>query len=127
MKWPVIFTVLLLEIFSPSPAWSETPQNARAEVEFLLGYVDVSGCQFYRNGSWHDSKAAQAHLRSKYQYLSSRRQIDSAEDFIEKAATKSSFSGQPYQVGCPGEAVASSNRWLHTALNRFRASHLPPH
>jgi len=120
-----IFSVMLLGLFAMSSAWAETSKSVQVEVEFLLDYVDASGCQFYRNGSWHDAKTAQAHLRSKYQYLSAKSQINSAEDFIEKAASQSSFSGQPYQVGCTGEAITFSNQWLRTVLARFRASRVP--
>lgn len=105
---------------------AEAPKGVQVEVDFLLGYLAVSGCQFYRNGSWYDAKAAQAHLRTKYQYLSARNQISTTEDFIDKAATKSSFSGLPYQVGCKGEVTAYSGQWLHALLARFRAPKPPP-
>jgi hypothetical protein len=118
-------SIVLLELFATPIAGAETPKSVQGEVEFLLDYVATSGCQFYRNGSWHDPKSAQAHLRSKYQYLAVRSQINSTEDFIEKAATQSSFSGQPYQVGCAGEKITFSNQWLRSVLVRFRASHVP--
>jgi hypothetical protein len=118
-----ICSILILGSLPVSAVWANEAKDAQAEIEFLLDYVDVSGCQFYRNGSWHDAKAAQEHLRSKYQFLSARNQINTAEDFIEKAATKSSFSGQPYRVGCQGAEAISSNQWLTAALSRFRISH----
>lgn len=116
--------MLMLTLTRAPVSRADVPKGVQAEVDFLLGYLDVSGCRFYRNGSWYDAKAAQAHLRGKYQYLSERSQINTAEDFIEKAATKSSFSGQPYQVGCKGEATVVSNQWLRAVLARFRASRL---
>ncbi|HWY26248.1 MAG TPA: DUF5329 domain-containing protein [Nevskia sp.] len=90
------------------------------EVGFLLGYIDGSGCEFYRNGTWHDSKAAQQHLRDKYDYLAARNLIDTTEDFIDKAATKSSLSGQAYVVRCNGAAPVSSGKWLRDELVRLR-------
>jgi hypothetical protein len=90
------------------------------EVNFLLGYIEGSGCEFYRNGTWHDSKTAQAHLRDKYKYFVARNRINTTEDFIEMAATESSFSGQLYEVRCNGGAPVTSNQWLRNELARFR-------
>jgi hypothetical protein len=87
---------------------------------FLLGYIEGSGCEFYRNGTWHDSKTAQAHLRDKYKYLVARNLINTTEDFIELAATESSFSSQPYEVRCNRGATVTTNQWLRDELARFR-------
>ena len=101
-------------------ARAEPPTNVKIEVNFLLGYVDGSACEFYRNGAWRDAKAAQEHLRDKYMYLVARNRINTTEDFIEMAATKSSLSGQPYKVRCNGGATVTSNQWLRDELARFR-------
>jgi hypothetical protein len=90
------------------------------EVNFLLGYIEGSGCEFYRNGTWHDSRTAQAHLRDKYKWLVARNLINTTEDFIERAATESSFNGLPYAVRCNGGATLPSNQWLRDELARFR-------
>ncbi|CAK0753110.1 conserved exported hypothetical protein [Gammaproteobacteria bacterium] len=118
----MIFVLMLgLGLTGPS-AWATPPKNTQAEVEYLLEFVGRSGCDFYRNGIWHDSKAAQAHLRDKYNYLLALNLINTAENFIERAATGSSFTGQPYQVSCHGgiKMTMTSNRWLHEELARFR-------
>jgi hypothetical protein len=94
------------------------------EINYLLGFVENSGCKFYRNGSWYDSKTAEAHLRYKYEMLAAGDQINTAEDFIEKAATKSSLSAQPYQVRCSGDEAVASNQWLRDVLARYRAPRL---
>ncbi len=61
-----ICSALILSLMLAPVAHAEPPINVQLEVNFLLGYVEGSGCEFYRNGSWHDSKAAQQHLRDKY-------------------------------------------------------------
>jgi hypothetical protein len=101
-------------------AHAEPPQSVQVEVSFLLGFIEGSGCDFYRNFFWHDSKAAQAHLRVKYKWLAARNLINTTEDFIERAATESSISGQAYQVRCSGSAVVSSKQWLQDELVRLR-------
>ena len=95
--------------------------NTQSEVDFLLGYLAVSGCEFYRNGTWYDSDAAQAHLRKKYAYLSALNMVKTADDFIEKAASESSFSGKAYQVRCHGGAAVTSRKWLNDELAHFRS------
>jgi hypothetical protein len=112
--------LLLLGPLLAPVVYAEPPINVQVEVDFLLGYVEGSGCEFYRNGTWHDPKAAQAHLRDKYRYLAARNLINTTEDFIEKVATQSSLSGQPYRVRCRDGATVTANQWLHAELARFR-------
>ena len=96
------------------------PPASRAEIEGLLSRLAASGCQFKRNGSWHNAEEAQAHLRRKLDYLEGRGWVGSTEQFIERAATKSSLSGKPYQVQCSNEAPVTSSQWLHTELHALR-------
>ena len=114
-------SVLMPALLLASVARAEPPTNVQIEVNFLLGYVEGSRCEFYRNGSWHDSRTAQAHLRDKYRYLAARNLIATTEDFIERAATESSLSGQPYAVRCNGGATVTSSQWLRDELVRFRS------
>ena len=102
-------------------SWAAAPPAAaRAEIEQLLSFVAKSGCQFNRNGTWYPAPEASAHLAEKERYLAQRGQITSAEDFIAKAATKSSMTGKPYTVRCGSEPVIASDEWLTAELRRFR-------
>ena len=94
--------------------------RAQAEIDHLFDYIAKSDCRFNRNGSWHDMVAARAHVNTKYEYLKERGKIDSAESFIDNAASQSSFSGQDYQVQCPGAEATTSAFWLKAELARFR-------
>jgi hypothetical protein len=112
---------LVLVLGLPPPARAAPPASAQTEINYLLAFVGNSGCGFFRNGGWYDAKQAEAHLRYKYEMLAARDRINTAEDFIEKAATKSSVSAQPYQVRCSGAEAVTSNQWLRDALARYRA------
>jgi hypothetical protein len=101
------------------------PPIAQAEIHYLLESVENSGCEFYRNGTWYDSKKARAHLQSKYEILSASGRINTAEDFIENAATRSSGGGRPYQVRCGGTGPVTSSQWLRNALERYRLHGAP--
>jgi len=103
------------------PARAEVPAAAKAEIDHLLTYVGNSGCEFYRNGSWYDGKKGQSHLSDKFNYLIGNNMIQTASDFIEKAATQSSMSGLAYKVRCNG-AVVESAKWLGDELARFRGA-----
>jgi hypothetical protein len=97
------------------------PAIAQTEINYLLGFIENSGCEFFRNGSWYDAKKAAGHLRDKYAMLTTGDGIHTAEDFIEQAATKSNLSGRPYQVRCSGATAVATNQWLHDILARYRA------
>jgi len=107
--------------FSLCSAFAAPPPQVQLDVEFLLTSIGSSGCAFYRNGSWSDAPDAEAHLRSKYRSLSAMDGIDTTEQFIERAATRSSLSGQDYAVRCGGGPVVSSRQWLLDRLARHRA------
>ena len=113
-----LLVALSLSFAAPVLALAQPPAGVKDDVGYLLGFIAKSGCSFYRNGSWSDAKAAEAHVRMKYDYLSDRNEINTARDFIEKAASVSSFSGSPYQVKCPGSAPVLSRAWLSDELAR---------
>ena len=100
-----------LLIFAAAHAAPGPAPAARTEISYLLATVAGSNCEFFRNGSWYGSQFAADHLASKYQYLLVRNLVQSAEDFIEKAATRSSMSGRDYAIRCGGAAVPTG-RWL---------------
>lgn len=73
-----------------------------------------------RNGSEHPPEEARAHLERKLAWLRERGLAGSAEDFIERAASKSSLSGRPYAVRCPDRPEQPSADWLREELRRLR-------
>ena len=119
--WDIIAFILALCLSATMGAHSATPDTAQREIDHLLGYVKGSNCEFYRNGKWYGPAKAETHLRGKYESLDKINLIVSAEDFVEKVATKSSWSGQPYQMKCGDQAAVSTQQWLHDELARYRA------
>jgi hypothetical protein len=93
---------------------------ARGEIEALLSQLAASGCQFKRNGTWYPAAEAQAHLQRKLDYLADRGAVTSAEQFIERAATRSSMSGQVYRVKCGARPAVPSSQWLYPELQALR-------
>jgi Family of unknown function (DUF5329) len=115
-------TVLALALVIAPVARAEPPAIVKQEINHLLQYIGDSGCDFKRNGIWSNAKTAEAHVRSKYDFLARLGRIDTTKDFIDKAATESSLSGQPYEIKCGGDSPMLSNPWLSNELVRHRAS-----
>lgn len=93
---------------------------AQREINHLLDHLERSGCEFYRNGDWHSAKEAHAHIAKKYGYLVEKGLADTAEDFIQRAASQSSMSGKTYRVRCAGVASLPSAQWFADELLRYR-------
>ena len=96
--------------------------DAAQEIDGLIGELGRSGCEFERNGSWHDAKRAQAHLQRKYEWLRKRDLAGTAEQFIDRAASRSSVSDKPYRVRCPGKPVVDSATWFRGVLQHLRSN-----
>lgn len=92
--------------------------DADTEVDYLLEFVASSGCEFERNGDRHDPASAADHLRLKYSR--GKRYVNSAEHFIDRLASESSWTGKPYTVNCDGVEEPTAD-WLHRALDEYRA------
>lgn len=113
--------LLIAALLWGATASAETPLRVQNEVNYLLGYVAGSGCEFNRNGTWYSSRKAQVHLRDKYKILVERNLADSTEHVIERAASDSSVSGKPYQIRCSDGVAVNSQPWLHDKLVQLRA------
>jgi len=97
-------------------------ETARREIAALIGALDGSTCRFQRNGSWHDAAEARAHLQRKYDYLLKKDKVDTAEQFIERAASQSSMSGKPYRIACPGQPEQTAAAWFGARLQALRVN-----
>jgi hypothetical protein len=117
MKGLLVFLLLVTPV-QALPA--EPSAGAKAEIGQLLSALGTSKCEFNRNGTWYKAADAQAHLTKKYEYLLDKGKISTTERFIADAASKSSRSGERYQVRCPDRAAEPSATWLTNELARLR-------
>ena len=114
-------TALALALAFPLFAHADPSPTVLQEVKYLLSFIEQSGCEFNRNGSWASAKAAQAHVQSKLDYLLRQDKIVTALDFIDKAASESSMTGTPYQVKCGKAAAILSRTWLTDELKKYQS------
>lgn len=87
------------------------------EIDFLIAAVADSTCTFIRNGREHDAAAASEHLQMKRER--GRRYYDSTEQFIERIASKSSWSGKDYLIRCD-DLTVTANEWFSDRLAEYR-------
>lgn len=99
--------LLSLTLLATSSFSSSAQTEAETEIRWLIQAVRDSDCQFDRNGTLH-----------------------SAEAFIERLASQSSLTGEPYRMICEGSAMPAAN-WLTTKLDEmqtglWRPEHITP-
>lgn len=113
--------MLVFLLGATSATAEERPAVATAqEIDRLFDVLRGSGCEFQRNGRWHSAEQAAAHLQRKREYIANKGLLTDSESLIELAASKSSLSGKPYRVKCPGRPVVESRAWFMRKLAELR-------
>jgi Family of unknown function (DUF5329) len=115
MKRRSIAALLLM----PLCALAAPAQKTQSEIGLLMDALAASDCKFQRNGSWHDAREARKHLQRKYDYLLKKDQVGDTEQFIDRAASRSSISGRAYRVKCAGREQDAAT-WFGERLRQLR-------
>ena len=102
---------------APPPA-AEPPSRLteKERIDALIATVEASSVVFIRNGREHDAKKAASHLRRKWSHAKGR--IKTAEQFIDKIASRSSMSGKAYQIREEDGTLVNSGDWLRARLEK---------
>ena len=90
------------------------------EIDYLLETVAASDCTFIRNGKEHNSADASDHLATKRRR--GKRYFNTTEEFIENLASKSSWSGRPYQIRCGDDEAVLAGVWFTALIDERRAA-----
>ena len=93
-------------------------ENINKEIDYLLKHIKDSNLIFIRNGSEYSSEDAYKHILGKYKYF--KKDIDSAEKFIELTATKSMMSGKHYLIKTSEDKIVQSKDYLLAVLAEYR-------
>ena len=113
--WITLSLVCFLFLGMHNVAVAEEPEVV---IGYLLGYVKNSEVVFIRNRKEHTAHEAEDHMRKKYVHF--KEQIQTPEDFIQFAGTKSLLSGRPYRVRLKNGITMLSKKWLEVALEEYR-------
>lgn len=109
---PLLALALCLLLVTPALA---LPPNEEVRVNALLAALEQrTGTAFIRNGSEHTAAEAAEHLRMKLG--KARKRLSSAEEFVDKVASSSSLSGDPYMIREPGQSPQPANGFLRQLL-----------
>ncbi len=97
------------------------PQNLSEEqkINHLIHYIEKLDAQFIRNGVAYSSAEAAEHLRMKRDKAGKR--IKTAKDFIDFIASKSSISGETYQIKFKNGSVFNARDVLYYELKKLEA------
>ena len=114
--WTSLFYAAVLTLATlPSVAADD---NLDDTVQILLTRVSESGYVFIRNGKEYDSRDAAKHMRRKYEHFED--EIETPEQFIELAATKSMMTGRRYRIRLPDGTEMDTSDWLLDELTSLR-------
>lgn len=109
--------LLLLCFLLGTPAVADDA-TMNAEIDYLLNTVASSDCTFIRNGKEHGPEAARDHLNLKRR--KGKRYFSTTEEFIERLATSSSWSGKPYHIRCGDGEPQLAKAWFEKILSEYR-------
>jgi hypothetical protein len=109
---------LVLLAMAALPLRAAPPAQEQTRIERLIRYVESQkAIKFIRNGTEYTAEDAGKFLRGKLEAMGS--EVTTARQFIKRIASRSSMSGQPYQVRlADGQTVLAEN-FLEDELQRI--------
>ncbi len=92
-----VFCTAVLLCFGPALAADQITPLEKERIECLVDHVgEMKTAVFIRNGKEYDAGIAARFLRTKWHVNADK--VKTAEDFVEKIASKSSTTGTPYRI-----------------------------
>jgi hypothetical protein len=113
-----IYSFLLIATLIPAGVVISAASQDAA-IQYLLDAVESSSCRFVRNDITYSSREFLEHLQSKMAL--NEELIDSAEEFIEKIATRSVVSEIPYVAICDGQLKITQD-WFFDLLANYQSN-----
>lgn len=78
------------------PSYMQQAMTEEQKISHLIAYIEKSNATFIRNGSEYTAKDAAKHLRMKREKAGKK--VKTAKEFIDFIASKSSTTGEAYQI-----------------------------
>ncbi len=116
----VLFCLLFLFASSARCDWKEEERK----IQYLLQEVARLDGVFIRNGLEYPPAEAAAHLKMKLEkamdsWFAPDQSQWTAEMFIDRIASKSSMSGEPYAIKFKDGRTVPAGDWLHERLKAY--------
>jgi hypothetical protein len=84
----------------------------------ILRVSNMKTMTFMRNGDEHNAANAAKHMQAKFDHF--KDEIVTAEDFIDRCASRSEVTGKPYQVKLSNGVVKDAKEFLTAELHTLR-------
>jgi hypothetical protein len=92
-----------------------------AKIRLLIDRLrNLKGASFIRNGSVHGAAKAAEHLETKWNYA--KDEIDSASEFIDEIASRSSMTGNAYRIRFSNGTETNARTYLEGELEKVERS-----
>jgi hypothetical protein len=119
--FPAVLALLVCMAAPFSLRAAEKPLSEKEKIEALITHIEnLQDATFVRNGSSYNAKTAGRFLRGKWD--SKDKEIHTATDFIEKAASISSTSGKPYIIRFKDGHEANCGDFLREELKKLETT-----
>jgi hypothetical protein len=115
----ITVTALALSVCSAALRAADLPPATEKQIEALIAAIErMTDATFIRNGRPYGAAAAAEFLRRKWRQREA--DVGSADDFIEKVASFSSTTGQPYRIRFSDGRETPCVTFLRTELSNLR-------
>ena len=112
------FLVSMTSLLALGAARAAPAAHEQTRIEKLIRFVETQkDMKFVRNGTEYTCADAGRFLRGKLEAMG--REVTTAREFIERIASKSSMSGQPYQVKFADGKTMLASQFLSEELKRI--------
>ena len=112
------FLVSMTSLMALGAVAAAPPPHEQTRIEKLIRFVETQkDMKFVRNGTEYTCADAGKFLRGKLEAMG--KEVTTAREFIERIASKSSMSGQPYQVKFADGRTMLASQFLHEELKRL--------
>lgn len=112
------FLVSMTSLLAFGAVAAAPPPNEQTRIDKLIRFVEnQKDMKFIRNGTEYTCADAAKFLRGKLDSMG--KEVTTAREFIERIASKSSMSGQPYQVKFADGRMMPASQFLHEELKRL--------
>ena len=107
-------------LMAVSAVQAAPPAHEQSRIERLIRFVESQkDMKFIRNGTEYSCAEAAKFMRGKLESMGS--DVSTAREFIERIATKSSMSGEPYHVKLADGRLVPAAQFLTEELKRMDA------
>jgi hypothetical protein len=119
-------TLLALLLGTLAALAQATPSASEQKLidTLILRVSGMTTMTFMRNGKEYDAAEAAKHMQAKFDHF--KDEIVTAEDFIDRCASRSEMTGKPYQVKMPNGAMRDAKEFLNAELSTLRRGSRKP-